>query len=955
MQPSAQAARAPDLGIPAGIRARLKYIFWMLAKSDNRHDFGSTKMKELFDAIPLESSQTFKNRLVAVSTLRLRYGDFSVYDFFKDHIHKIFSPENLYLNPNPPNRPDGTVDVTDEINTIDYMIGVKMHPIKTMLRNSEYNHFEDIRKTNTNLNGVVRNYVINAVRYKRNHKRSCLSKAIKTLIGGNDRITLIVDASNLKMTELRKNAEQGFEDPTLDPEIQTVEGVKQSHVDLSGPAVPLTVNLLSSSENKSDSAGKIGYDSYVKGENNNVNIFLYEDIQDTLSYPLFASEEDPSQNANIYASIPFTTHRLPGGETVRGEFVINDTTKVVVDDLKNESQIATASFKAVQLYLEAYGRGAVGEVKMKEILVNFLIKRIGDWAQGLCLLDLYRIYKLIEGEGHKNERPTLQAIKGTGELGVLTHDQVLLSYCILIGVDVFFTIHFPTGDHWLLHFKNSAAGGRTDEGKLKEEIAALGALEKSIQNEIVATTAYIEKTTAEATSISTESFGNYIEQIYLTSSNLQNTTPVAKLNELLTECKNMLALIDGMGLEDELGQRKVLSSSTLRAMISNVITQNTHIRNTKRIPEREGEVLDNLINAIRRGGNVTVTIAYQNYMEKLVYPIRDSIKAVGIRYPLAELTQESFGEVGRRVAYMTDNLKNLKKTLDIMLAVQAGGGRETLKDIFYDIRDRSIIVLKKRAITSEADVSTILPVVIGGDDALVESRNQETTTESSLENFKAIQGEYVSDRNMNLYSVLDRYLITEDDRHKFQHLDDVPVKTSYKFNYCVLRRFLLDHDKLYSNYIKLKAEYSADLEDKETTIYRDLKHLYLSVEELGKAARSEISTETSKNRYDITHAIGRRLAYIRYNIFKSYMSKSIGAKYSYLKLDEIETEEATTILHGLREDHPLKRDYQEFKDIDKQEQEAIENLISLGAMRGGRRRTRRAKKHPKRKTRRHKK
>ena len=485
MPPSAQAARAPDLGIPAGIRARLKYIFWMLAKSDNRHDFGSTKMKELFDAIPLESSQTFKNRLVAVATVRLQYGNFSVYDFFEDHIYKIFSPENLYLNPNPPNRPDGTVDVTDEINTIDYMIGVKMHPIKTMLRNSEYNHFEDIRKTNTDLNGVVRNYVINAVRYKRNHKRSCLSKAIQTLIGGNDRITLIVDASNLKMTELRKNFEKGFEDPVPDPATPTVEGVKQSHVDLSGPAVALTVNLLSSSENKSDSAGKIGYDSYVQGENNNVNIFLYEDIQDTLSYPLFESE-DPSQNANIYASIPFTTHRLPGGETVRGEFVINDTTKVVIDDLKNESQIATASFKAVQMYLEAYGRGAVGEVKMKEILVNFLIKRIGDWAQGLCLLDLYRIYKLIEGEGNKNARPTLQAIKGTGELGVLTHDQVLLSYCILIGVDVFFTIHFPTGDHWLLHFKNIAAGGRTDEDKLKAEIAALGALEKSIQDEIVA-------------------------------------------------------------------------------------------------------------------------------------------------------------------------------------------------------------------------------------------------------------------------------------------------------------------------------------------------------------------------------------------------------------------------------------------------------------------------------------
>jgi hypothetical protein len=984
--PAAQQAAPPALepsppGIPPEIRARLQYVFWMLAKSDNRHDFSSIKMKEVFDAIPLESIQTFQNRVVAVASLRLQSAELTIYRFFKDHIYKIFSDNNLYPREDTPG-PDGTSNVVDEIKTIDYMLGKDMQIIKNMLTSSkDYNYLEDIQKTNKNLNGVLsRNYVVNAVRYKNKHKRSCLSKAIKTLISNNNRITLIVDASNLKMTEIRSNSEEDYVNTPANPLSETVGEVKKKYVDFSGDAQELAVNLLFSSENKSDSAGKIGYESYVEAVNKNVKISVFEDIQETLSYPTFTSG-DSSQNANIYASIPFTTHRGSGTQAVRGEFIINEETKVIIDDLKNESQIASASFKAVQLYLEAYGRGQVDDVKMKEILVQFLIKRIGDWSQGLCLLDLYRMYRFIQGEGDKKADHTLEDIKGSGEMGVLTHDQVLLSYCMLIGVDVFFTVHFPTGDHWLLHFKNDAAEGKTTKAKIDEEVEALSALDASIEAEIDATRKYVAEITAEINALpSVATFRKYIEGLYVTSSNLQNHTSLAKLEELKVSLANVKEIIDGKIVDgnktggtteyDRDGQRKLLSSSILRNRINSTIAENTKIRNTREITGREKDALDNLINAIRRGGNVTVTIAYQNYMEKLVYPIRDAIKAIkatGIKYPSREtpLDASSFEiAAGTRVAYISDNLKNLQKTLDIITSTgQSGGGRKALEDIFYDIRDRSIIVFKKHEITSEDDITNVLPPIVNvSEPSLLAARAKENEHESSLENFKAIQGEYVSDRNMNFYSVLDRYIITEDDRHKFDHLDAVtePDRSTYPYNYCILRRLLLNHDKLYSKYIKLKAEYAVDLEDTETSIYRDLEGLYSSVEKLGKAAKSEISAKTSKNRDDITYAIGRRLAYIRYNIFKSYMSKSKEAKYSYLKLDEIEMKEAADILSTLREDDPLKRDYQEFKEIDKQEQEAICALAGLRGegcrqVAGGRRRTRRAKKHPKRKTRRHKK
>ena len=78
--------------------------------------------------------------------------------------------------------------------------------------------------------------------------------------------------------------------------------------------------------------------------------------------------------------------------------------------------------------------------------------------------------------------------------------------------------------------------------------------------------------------------------------------------------------------------------------------------------------------------------------------------------------------------------------------------------------------------------------------------------------------------------------------------------------------------------------------------------------------------------------------------------------YSYKNLEEFEMEEAARILKsisvaGLQKE--LAEDYAVFKEMDKAEQEEIRTLLPQDA--GGRRRTRRAKKHPKRKTRRHKK
>jgi hypothetical protein len=369
------------------------------------------------------------------------------------------------------------------------------------------------------------------------------------------------------------------------------------------------------------------------------------------------------------------------------------------------------------------------------------------------------------------------------------------------------------------------------------------------------------------------------------------------------------------------------------------------------------------MNAMKRGGNVLVSIAYQNYLEKLVYPIRDDIillkREHDIRIPVAaELTKELFGIGRARVAYMTDNLKNIRKTLDIMMPQVAGGGHKTLEEIFDDIRDRRIIVIPNDKYEERnSDLPTLK------DDVKLRK----------TEEFVAIQGNYLTDRNMNLYSVLDKYILTEEDRDKFKDLDSTE-NDSYQYKYCKMRELLLDHDRLYTEYTKLKPEYDSmtqyGLEDTEEleqmesldeevdTLQEKLSSLF--PHSLPSIPLASPPAKSRKNTGDLSHSVNKKLRNIRSTLFRNYISASQKAPFSHLKLEAIEMKEAAETLASLS-----KEEVEDNKSWDEESQKEIKELIDalveiksaglFGMNTEGGRRTRRAKKGLKRKTRRHKK
>lgn len=919
-----------DPGIEGSIRRDLEPSFWILAKSDFRHDFSHSKMKDLLNAIPLDSIQTFANRLIKVKALSLK-GEQTVFKFFEDDIHKIFSSVNPRDMIFPENAPDSGY-YNDEEKVIEYISGLDMTKIKRGLMHNKSDYVEIDTPINRGFDVLLRNYVVNAVRYKKDHKRGCLSRAINKLLGSST-ITFVVDASFLPITSIQDDADEEYEG------------------DYSGEAVPLRVNILENMENAGDSAGKILHSTF-RGESP-VSVSFHQDLQEKNYYPAFQGKED-DQNANIYASIPFSTHK--DGDGIRGEFDI-DEKKVIIENIQNASEISSASLKAVQLYLEAYARAEIPDNKMKEILVQFLIKRLGDWAQGLSLLDLMRLY---------SSGKTLNEIKGDdGEMGVLTHDQILLAYSIFIGVDVFFTMKFVSGDHWLLHFKNNSSGGGITQERKNDELEKLASLKDDIAREVKEDKKAIGELVEQLNGLTLEgNFGNYIRDLRIATMKLTNLSSIKDLENLEAERARAEESISRLYIRDSSAKKLVLSSSIVRDTISETLKKNRVIRESTTL--QEGAILTNLMNAMKRGGNVMVSIAYQNYLEKLVYPIRDDIvllkREYGIRIPVpsAELAKELFGIEGRaRVAYMTDNLKNIRKTLDLIMPQVEGGGRKTLEEIFDDIRDRRIVVIKKNKYDEDHD--TYLPTI------------KDHVKLGEAEEFVAIQGNYLTDRNMNLYSVLDKYILTEEDRDKFEHLDTTK-NDSYHYKYCKMRELLLDHDRLYTEYTKLKPEYDSvkryGIEDTEE--FTQMQNLDEEVDTLQEKLSSLMPhvlpgipfasppPKSRKNSADPSHSVNKKLTNIRSTLFRNYISASQKAPFSHLKLEAIEMKEAAETLASLS-----KEEVEDNKSWDEESQKEIKELIdalveikSAGLFsmntEGGRR-TRRAKKGLKRKTRRHKK
>ena len=234
--------------------------------------------------------------------------------------------------------------------------------------------------------------------------------------------------------------------------------------------------ILNSKENISDPATKpssrnIKESIKVDPTQNNVFIYFLEeaDPNHVSTYPFFTrGMTDP--NGAAFSGYTLLTRR--GGPEdspiVSAELITPTGQKVFIDDVKRDSEVAAATQKALTLKLN-------GESDYS-VLSIFLMKRMGDWCQALCLLDKSRKYKVVSIQG-LGPAPVAQvgAVMTIGDIetklnGVsvlLTLDRVLLAFAICLGINIFYTS--IRGElHWTTYFKNTA-GAKIDD---REELLA---------------------------------------------------------------------------------------------------------------------------------------------------------------------------------------------------------------------------------------------------------------------------------------------------------------------------------------------------------------------------------------------------------------------------------------------------------------------------------------------------
>jgi hypothetical protein len=197
-----------------------------------------------------------------------------------------------------------------------------------------------------------------------------------------------------------------------------------------------TFYVIKSTENESDSANKV---TSYSTDTDNVNKIFLKDTDTVNIYPSFGPGE-LGNNAAVYTDIKFRAQRNENGE-IDGTYTLANGSEVEIPNLSESSKIAKTALKVMETYIDNYAEYARGKDVKQKVCLYFPVKKFGDWCQALCLLDTSRSYEQTdENERVLDGKTTLSDIAKDGEVGVLTGDQILLAYSLLLGVNAFFTV-----------------------------------------------------------------------------------------------------------------------------------------------------------------------------------------------------------------------------------------------------------------------------------------------------------------------------------------------------------------------------------------------------------------------------------------------------------------------------------------------------------------------------------
>ena len=252
------------------------------------------------------------------------------------------------------------------------------------------------------------------------------------------------------------------------------------------------VFIINNKENIADPATKPTYRNVTKAlgvsrENTNVCIYFLEEAEwgHVASYPAYFNGMS-DQNGVFFSNFNERTMRAGTPETpyVRAElYPPGGGDPVVINNVKDDSEVAAATKRALTLLLQGYPDAA---------LTAFLEKRGGDWKQAISLLDKTRKYRVVHVQGTaarlvfrgraldvikseadkatKIDTITLADLEGElkGSSVLLTLDRVLLAIAVFLKLNVGFTTN--RGElKWLIYLQNMDLAKYDDAAALLEQ------------------------------------------------------------------------------------------------------------------------------------------------------------------------------------------------------------------------------------------------------------------------------------------------------------------------------------------------------------------------------------------------------------------------------------------------------------------------------------------------------
>lgn len=263
-----------------------------------------------------------------------------------------------------------------------------------------------------------------------------IASRFELVTGGKKNIALVIDASGgLSMTSL----------------------INTDLVPL--PNNKLTFYILENIENSADSATKLRNLTKPKVENltKQPNVFFLEDVEQTVLYPKFDIGEPTSHGELLFGSADLVFSRV--GDQVEANFTFEDGSTYDIENVSQNANVKNASLNLLASAIAEGGTLSNGRLSLPpQVRRPFLfpyIKRSGDWCQALSLLDTSRVYKKRTiDHNDTNETTTLSELSGPDTaIGLVTNDIILLGYALTIGIDVFFTT--ATDLRMLIYFRNT--------------------------------------------------------------------------------------------------------------------------------------------------------------------------------------------------------------------------------------------------------------------------------------------------------------------------------------------------------------------------------------------------------------------------------------------------------------------------------------------------------------------